>query len=97
MLQVGEKLPLFNAKDIDGNILDLKIQKRKFILFFSFASCPICASRFFEIKRMQEQFKTNKIQIISVFESDEEVLNQALYKIDCDFHVIADPSRIYGW
>jgi len=96
MLNIGEQLPLFDAFDISGKAVDLQTPQRKYILFFKCANCPICAQRFFEVKRKQHLFKANNIQIICIFESGKEILNQALYKIDCDFNIIADPEgKIY--
>lgn len=92
----GQKAPLFVAKDIYGNTVDLsEIQNQKILLsFFRYAECAMCNLQISKIMKHKEAFDKRGIKLIAVFESPAESLKASIAnRHNFDFTIIADVNR----
>jgi peroxiredoxin Q/BCP len=67
----GQLAPDFKVTDIDGNNISLSQYKGKKIhlVFYRFSGCPICNLRFHEIDELDNMYRKNDVELISVYES----------------------------
>lgn len=92
----GQKAPLFVAKDIFGNTVDLsQIENQKILLsFFRYAECAMCNLQISKIMKNKDAFAKKGISLITVFESPAESLKSSIVnRHDFDFTIIADTNR----
>jgi len=92
----GQKAPLFVAKDIFGNTIDLaQIQNQKILLsFFRYAECAMCNLQIAKIMKHKEAIDKKGIKLITVFESPADSLKVSIAnRHNFDFTIIADTNR----
>ncbi|HFQ61637.1 MAG TPA: AhpC/TSA family protein [Epsilonproteobacteria bacterium] len=100
-LQNGEIAPNFNVQDMNGNSFDLLKPRSKplLIAFFRYASCPLCNLRVHELIENYERLK-EKIEIVLIFQSPKEKIEQYVGKQDIPYRVLPNPSKtlyhLYG-
>ncbi len=95
-IKANDIAPTFTAIDITGNKIDLEKYKGKkvFLAFFRYASCPVCNFRMHDILENYDQIKANGYEIIAVYESTNETLNEFLKDETIPFPIIGDPELI---
>ncbi|APZ42196.1 hypothetical protein BW247_03055 [Acidihalobacter ferrooxydans] len=100
-MQELEKAPLFKAKTLNGDTLDLgQLYGHKVLLvFFRYATCPLCNLRAEELRREYESLRRDYI-VIGVFQSDPEYIREYIGSRGIPFPIIPDPEgdlyRMYG-
>lgn len=97
-LKVGDKAPLFNAKDNNGKQLDLKkiLKENKSVVLFFYRGqwCPYCNK---QIKNLQDslQFLTAKgAYVIGVSPETDANVNKTVAKTKATFSLVSDKD--YG-
>ncbi len=67
--QAGKPAPDFELKDVDGKtwrLSDFK-NKKTVVLIWIFADwCPVCQEEFYDLTRLEEQFKQANIQVFTI-------------------------------
>ena len=100
-LKNSEIAPSFNVLDMEGKTFDLLAPRSKplLIAFFRYASCPLCNLRVHELIENYEKLK-DKIDIVFVFQSPKEKIEQYVGKQDIPYRVLPNPSKtlyhLYG-
>ena len=101
-LKAGSMAPDFSIEDASGKTIQLKEMKgnKVFLAFMRYVSCPACNYRFHELKSNYEKLKSAGYELIVIYESSSELLNEYLSKEPVEFSVVGDPKRklynIYG-
>jgi peroxiredoxin len=101
-LKEGQKAVDFEVKDILGNEISLSDYKGKKLLlsFYRYASCPLCNLRVNELIQYEPIFREKGMEMLAVFESPKESINEYVGKQNAPFPIIADPKRklykLYG-
>ena len=95
-LSINNLAPDFTHVDMEGRKLRLSDYKGKKVLlsFFRFATCPFCTVRFARLSQEARQYSDMGIQIIAVFESSPEYIQEYLGNRSLPFPVIADPDGV---
>ena len=92
-IEIGDRVPDFVIKDIDGNTIQLSnnIGKKTLLVFFRFATCPLCTVRFVQLIQNFSTYQNKGLNIIAVFESSPEFINRYITdKRKVPFPIIAD-------
>lgn len=101
-LKTGNTAPSFETNDMDGRPIQLAdFRGQKLLLaFFRYASCPLCNLRISELIRYQPELQMQGLQILAIFQSPLERLQQYAGRQRPPFAMIADPDcrlyRLYG-
>ncbi len=95
-IKVNDKAPTFTAIDVNGTKIDLEKYKGKkvFLAFFRYASCPVCNFRMHDILENYDQIKARGYEIIAVYESTNETLNEFLKDENVPFPIIGDSELV---
>jgi thioredoxin-dependent peroxiredoxin len=95
-IKVKDKAPTFTAMDVNGTKIDLEKYKGKkvFLAFFRYASCPVCNFRMHDILENYDQIKASGYEIIAVYESTNETLNEFLKDENVPFPIIGDSELV---
>lgn len=95
-MKVNDKAPTFTAIDVSGTKIDLEKYKGKkvFLAFFRYASCPVCNFRMHDILENYDQIKASGYEIIAVYESTNETLNEFLKDENVPFPIIGDSELV---
>lgn len=95
-IKVNDKAPTFSAIDVSGTKIDLEKYKGKkvFLAFFRYASCPVCNFRMHDILENYDQIKASGYEIIAVYESTNETLNEFLKDENVPFPIIGDSELV---
>lgn len=101
-LQPNALAPAISGVTYDGTMLDAKALegRRVWLIFYRYATCPLCVNHLESIKATIDQVKAAGVTVIAVFES----LPEQFLKPDtgltssilqgCGIPLIADPDRI---
>lgn len=92
-LLVGDKIPDFTTKDIFGEPVQMSnyVGKKTLLVFFRFASCPLCTVRFAQLVQNYQTYADKGLNIVAIFESSPEFIKRyATNKKNVPFTVIAD-------
>ena len=95
-IKVNDKAPTFTAIDVNGTKIDLEKYKGKkvFLAFFRYASCPVCNFRMHDILENYDQIKASGYEIIAVYESTNETLDEFLKDENVPFPIIGDSELV---
>ncbi|HEY9147487.1 MAG TPA: redoxin domain-containing protein [Gammaproteobacteria bacterium] len=99
MLQTGDTAPDFSLQEMAGTTIRLSDYRGKKVLlcFFRFATCPFCTVRFVRLTQEAERYATMGLEIVAVFESSQEYIQEYLGRRPLPFPVIPDPEgRLYA-
>lgn len=92
-LILGDRVPDFIVEDIDGNSIQLSnyVGKKTLLVFFRFASCPLCTVRFVQLVQNYPEYKAKGLNIIAVFESSPEYIRRYITnKRNVPFPIVAN-------
>lgn len=92
-LVIGDRVPDFIVTDIFGETIQLSnfVGKKTLLVFFRFASCPLCTVRFAQLVQNHSEYAAKGLNVVSVFESSPEFVKRyATNKKNVPFPVIAD-------
>lgn len=94
-LTPGQTAPDFVAKDIDGNDVRLADHagRRVWLAFFRYAACPLCSFRIHELlAKWEEQFAKHDFELLTVWQSKAEKLEEVRERYDPPFTIVSDPD-----
>ena len=91
-LMVGNKLPPFSLKDIDGNAFDSAslAGKPAVVLFYRGNWCPICMAQVAELAERHEDMSALGIQVLLVSPQSAERTRELAEKFDVPFRFLVD-------
>tara|TARA_S200000501_G_scaffold227804_1_gene213608 strand:- start:16425 stop:16961 length:537 start_codon:yes stop_codon:yes gene_type:complete len=95
-LKPGDKIEELSLMSVDGkefNIKDIK-DKKIFITFYRFASCPFCNLRINEIVKRYNEFGDD-FEMVAVFDSPLDNLIKQTKKHRAPFWILADEKFFY--
>ena len=93
-----QQMPAFSILDINGNEISNATLKgeKAYLVFNRFAGCPICNLRFHTIENEQNFFETNKINVVSFYETSLPLLREYVGNEMLNSAMVASPgSNIY--
>lgn len=96
ILQRGDAAPDFSMQDMTGTTIRLADYRgRKVLLcFFRFATCPFCTVRFVRLAQEAERYAAMGLEIVAIFESSREYIQEYLGRRPLPFPVIPDPEGV---
>lgn len=96
--KTGKKPDLFDAKDIDGNSIDLTSAKGKIIVLnFWFINCGPCRREIPELNVLADSFKKNEnVLFVAVALDSKAALQNFLEKMPFNYAVVDDGRAIAG-
>lgn len=89
----GDKVPDFIVEDINGNSIQMSnyVGKKTMLVFFRFASCPLCTVRFVQLVQNYSEYAAKGLNIIAIFESSPEYIRRYVTdKRKVPFPIVAD-------
>ena len=100
-LAPGMRAPTFEAKSYDGNSVNINtyIGSKVWIIFYRYATCPLCALHLSEVRNLLPELKANNTKVIAVYESTPDQFlkadtgGTAELLQSLDIPLIADPQR----
>ena len=101
-LKAGDQAMPFSAETIDGKTISL-IQfagKPLLLMFFRYASCPMCNLRLRDFAQHYPQLHERGLEVVAFFHSPARNIRANAGKQHYPFHLVADPGfkvyRSYG-
>lgn len=84
----------FSTTDIYGNALSLEQFKGKQVMlsFFRDAACPFCNFRLYELTNNYKEWQAAGLEVVVVFSSTADEVQQYVARHPRPFHMIADPN-----
>lgn len=101
-LKEGDTVRPFEAWDLDGRRVELQAHPGRHVLlsFYRYASCPLCNLRIHELSLKSGEWKAGGLDVLAVFQSPQEKLQQYVGRQQAPFPMIPDPEqalyRLYG-
>jgi thioredoxin-dependent peroxiredoxin len=94
-LQIGDKAPLFEAKDQDGNVVKLSdFQGKKIVLYFyPKDSTPACTAQACSLRDNYEAFLAKKYIVLGVSADNEKSHKKFADKHNLPFPLLADTEH----
>jgi peroxiredoxin Q/BCP len=95
MLKVGDKVPVFKAKDEDGNEISLKnyLGKKIVLYFYPKDDTPTCTKQACNLRDNYKKLKSEGYEIFGVSTDDEKSHKKFIKKYDLPFKLIADSDK----
>ena len=96
MLKVGDKAPVFQAKDEDGNEISLKDYSGKKIVLYFYPKddTPTCTKQACNLRDNYKKLNKEGYEILGVSTDHEKSHKKFIKKYNLPFKLIADPDRI---
>ncbi|MEM6994451.1 MAG: redoxin domain-containing protein, partial [Myxococcota bacterium] len=94
-LEAGTPAPAFDAQTIAGQRVSLSdfAGRRVWLSFFRYAACPLCSFRIHElITQWDERFAGQGFELLTVWQSPPEKLQEIVDRYSPPFHLITDPE-----
>lgn len=92
------KAPNIAVKDATGKKINLqqmiKGEQKVLVCFFRPVWCPICNQRTHELIERYEELKKKGIEVIAIYPSKQETMEQYVKDAKIPFTVIADPDEL---
>lgn len=98
-LKEGDPVRPFESWDMDGKRVELPVQPGRHVLlsFYRYASCPLCNLRVHELSGRSRDWQAQGLDMLAVFQSSREKLQQYVGRQQAPFPLIPDPEqRLYG-
>ena len=101
-IQSGTPAPVFRTMDLFGNPVDLTAYRGAPVLlsFFRNAACALCNLRVHQLIERYPDFRSAGLEVIAIFESPDDSMQQYVGKQDAPFAIVADPKAelyaLYG-
>lgn len=94
-LSKGDKAPLFNAKDQNGNEVKLEDYSGKKVVLYFYPKdmTPGCTNQACNLRDNFETLKKEGIEVLGVSPDDEKRHQKFIDKHDLPFTLIADPEK----
>jgi len=97
-LKCGDMAPDFFEKDLLGRVIKLHDYRGRWLLlsFYRYASCPLCNLRIHTLSQRYKVWQTQGLDMLAVFQSPAEKMQQYVGKQQAPFPLIPDPEqRLY--
>lgn len=94
-LESGTPAPEFEATTITGAAISLSDYRgmRVWLSFFRYAACPLCSFRIHELmSQWDERFGRANLQLLTVWQSPEDKLQEVIERYHPPFPLITDPA-----
>ncbi len=93
-LSVGTPAPIFQTQDVFDNPIDLATYAGRTVLlsFFRNGACAICNLQVHKLIQHYPAYHAKGLEILTVFEVNQESIQQYVGKQDAPFPIIADPT-----
>ncbi|WP_425237292.1 thioredoxin-dependent thiol peroxidase [Ulvibacterium sp.] len=94
-LQVGDKVPLFAAKDQDGNTINLSDYKGKklIVFFYPRANTPGCTAEACNLRDNYAELQAQGYELLGVSEDSQRKQSNFKKKFDFPFPLLADEDH----
>jgi peroxiredoxin Q/BCP len=94
-LQVGDKVPSFNAKDQDGNTINLSDYKGKklIVFFYPRANTPGCTVEACNLRDNYTELQAQGYELLGVSEDSQRKQSNFKKKFDFPFPLLADEDH----
>ncbi len=94
-LQVGEKVPSFEAKDQDGNTINLSDYKGKklIVFFYPRANTPGCTAEACNLRDNYTELQAQGYELLGVSEDSQRKQSNFKKKFDFPFPLLADEDH----
>ncbi|RKN81411.1 thioredoxin-dependent thiol peroxidase [Ulvibacterium marinum] len=94
-LQVGEKVPSFEAKDQDGNTINLSDYKGKklIVFFYPRANTPGCTAEACNLRDNYAELQAQGYELLGVSEDSQRKQSNFKKKFDFPFPLLADEDH----
>jgi peroxiredoxin len=92
-LKVGEKAPLFSAKNHKGNIIDLKMLLKKgsvVVLFYRGQWCPYCNQQLKKVNDSLQLITAKGATVLAITPETDENVQKTIEKTKAGFSIIDD-------
>lgn len=94
-IKIGDKIPVFQSTDQDGNIISTEdLKGKKLILFFyPKDDSPGCTKEACNLRDNYNMFKKNGFTIYGISPDTEKKHKKFIEKYEFQFSLLADPNR----
>jgi thioredoxin-dependent peroxiredoxin len=96
-IRPGKRAPDFVGETFDGKRFHFYkyLGNPTWIIFYRYPECPFCNLHLFSIQKREQEFLSQNLQIVCVFQSPKEAFrrSKATRKIPKRFALLADPDR----
>ncbi|MGO4921097.1 thioredoxin-dependent thiol peroxidase [Maribacter spongiicola] len=94
-LKVGDKVPLFSAKDQDGNTISLKdyTGKKLIVFFYPKANTPGCTAEACNLRDNYKELQSEGYELLGVSADSEKSQAKFKEKYDFPFPLLADEDH----
>ena len=95
-LKPGDKAPVFNHLNYDGNLISLSqfTGKKVWLAFYRYSSCPLCLDHFAEVLERHAELRSSNGEFIAVFESKSiDLRKNPCRKMNVFYPMLADSEK----
>ena len=94
-LSPGDEAVPFATVDIDGRPISLDRYRGKplLLMFFRFASCPMCNLRIHDFAKAYSRLHDNGLEAVAFFNSSAIAIKRNSGNRDCSFSLVPDPNQ----
>jgi len=92
-LEAGAGAPAFTAETVRGDTISLESFVGRFVLlmFFRYASCPMCNLRLHDFARNHADLRRRGLDVVAFFHSPARSIRAHAGRKEYPFHLVADP------
>ncbi len=92
----GQKLPSFELKDMEGNLMNSEELVGKFVhINFWSVTCKPCIQEFPELNELKEKYQSDDFVFLAFAPESEEKVQKILEKYPLDYRIIANAQAYY--
>jgi len=93
-INVGEKVPSFDIKDVNGQKVEIEEGKKYIISFHRYMGCVWCQMDIIKLLKEKDKLKEKGVEVIIFIQSPEEVVKEYLKDFpDFPFRLVPDPEK----
>jgi peroxiredoxin len=101
-LQPGDQAVPFSSETMEGKTISLELFAGKplLLMFYRYASCPMCNLRLHDFARHYGSLRAGGLEVVAFFHSPARNIRRNAGKQNYPFHIVPDPQykvyRAYG-
>jgi peroxiredoxin len=93
-INVGEKVPSFDIRDVNGQKVEIEEGKKYIISFHRYMGCVWCQMDIIKLLKEKDKLKEKGVEVIIFIQSPEEVVKEYLKDFpDFPFRLVPDPEK----
>jgi Peroxiredoxin len=93
-LNIGEKVPSFDIKDINDQKVEIEEGKKYIISFHRYMGCVWCQMDIIKLLKEKDKIKEKGVEVIIFIQSPKEVVKEYLKDFpDFPFRLVPDPEK----